>query len=331
MSFSVKNWIIGFVLLVVVSAIGIHTFMRFDQYTNTQSNTQLSGSVFQIEPSAYMVASDGDLGEADNGNVSAFEVVLRGASLIDPSEYEISYDELSRQANDGDAKAALVLGQRLQGCLRAPPPQTVEQFEAMMVGVRTEYTLPTKIDGVEVNVPINTSNPENVDLVARFAEQQYMDCNHFTVDQRAEFSSWLRIAAEGGAGVEALRAYGSSLPPQQSIAFLESAWHAGDVLALMNLSNSHRYLYENGDRPTGLVESYAAMFAYGMILTEATKGRLDQDVWQKSVDQFRAMSSSVTSKMHEHEIAEAQRMAVSMVKENENCCSHPMFNNFSTN
>lgn len=268
----------------------------------------------------------GEKGPTDSPNESAEQVILislRAADFIDPNSFPTDYASLAQLADDGDSRAAFVLGRLLRQCSTAPPPHDTNQLQIMLDEMQSTHQFPTYVDGKIVSMPILMDDPQNLSLMMDVVQQRYHECNDFTLEQRGEADVWLEKAVNEGAGLEALRAYAQTFPSAQRLSISQTAWKLGDALALMDMSFILSQQYRDGEYPRGNIEAYAAQLAHGMIVGAIAKSQRSPDEWQTQLQEFGKLLTMQFPSLRPHEIAEAEQLATRMIADNENCCIYP--------
>ena len=235
--------------------------------------------------------------------------------IVDKDEAPLAelYSQLRQEALAGDASAAFLLSTALNGCDFAYPDE-VSMNEAIDHLRRTgELRAPGTAEPTPIRPGSDISQVEE-DLFRR----PFRFCRGISLEQRAESTTWLKMAAEQGhpgAAIAYARKLGRS---NEAVRMYEIAWRDGKYDAAGQLAK----LYEQGkgtERAPDAVKALAYYYLYNKITLHRLQGATTPIRSRGYELERQDLDSRMASAAPEVRDA-AMRLAKQLLRENPNCC-----------
>lgn len=229
------------------------------------------------------------------------------------------HDKLATEAEDGNTEAAAQLANELSKCSIAP--RTSYDLDKALAQLKEERTFSSHYGSGNRVVQVTVS-PTYLPATTELIRKRYNECSGISDGQLSNLNKWLSQAAKGGdtRSLHALLRIHGRTP--EAFSLMKSAWDAGYV------SNGYgiAQMLALGIGESGYIgePQYISAYAYALITNQ---------VWGKAyeinnspvsgnriTDMEQALQSSFGNFMTSQEIIEAENLAVTLLRQNGNCC-----------
>ncbi len=237
----------------------------------------------------------------------------------------LGYDDLESMAMAGDADAAMVLFNRMRFCRAALPPISEEEFQSYLDRMHATYEIPVLRNNEIVYAYI--SNPTEATIVATADAfvRRYHACNDIPMENRGRAEEWLKTAIVNGAdSLSARLAFSRTLSGEERENLVLDIWREGEPLSLMELGAVKKQDFENGGDPSDLVKSAGYYAAFVQLASEAASQNSELPHLQKAYEKYRQLLDSEFAVLFPPQRQAAERFALALLDENQNCCVFPL-------
>ncbi len=241
---------------------------------------------------------------------------------LDWREYSTkTYAELRALAEAGNGHAAAMLAYGLGNCSYQPPPQSSDEIAAAAAEMRRTHLVPVYRDGVIDRMMDFNNSLESLDSQIDRYEKSAKRCSAFTVRQRAEWEYWTNIALVIGGPVFGFlhNNLQTSMDKDDYSQLMSDLWDAGDPTALFVLGGINKRAAWQDYDTLGQIRGYAYDLAILTLLIEF-ESEFGIPPNNQSLDARAKDLLSQRSRMHEHEIREAEKLAKEIIESNDSCC-----------
>ena len=237
----------------------------------------------------------------------------------------LGYDHLESMAMAGDADAAMVLFNRMRFCRAALPPISEEEFQSYLDRIHVTYEIPVLRNNEIVYAYI--SNPTEATIVATADAfvRRYHACNDIPMENRGRAEEWLKTAIVNGTdSLSARLAFSRTLSGEERENLVLEIWREGEPLSLMELGAVKKQDFENSGDPSDLVESAGYYAAFVQLASEAASQNSELPHLQKAYEKYRQLLDSEFAVLFPPQRQAAERFALALLDENQNCCVFPL-------
>ena len=285
---------------------------------------------FVDEGDVQFVAPSEDREKQSNGGAPAGISVVRKFRERARNEFPIDivglgYNDLESMALAGNADAAMVLFNRMRFCRSALPPISEEEFQSYLDRMHSTYEVPLLRNNEIVYAYISNPTEERIVATADMFVRQYHACNDIPMEHRGRAEEWLKTAIDNGAdSLSAKIEFARTLSGEERENLVLEIWREGEPLSLLDLGAAKKQDFENGGNPSDLVESAGYYAAFVQLAAEAVSQNSELPHLQEAYNTYRRLLDSEFSGLLPPQRQAAERFALALLNENQNCCVFPL-------
>ena len=285
---------------------------------------------FVDEGDVQFVAPSEDREKQSNGGAPAGISIVRKFRERARNEFPIDivslgYNDLESMALAGNADAAMVLFNRMRFCRSALPPISEEEFQSYLDRMHSTYEVPLLRNNEIVYAYISNPTEERIVATADMFVRQYHACNDIPMENRGRAEEWLKTAIDNGAdSLSAKIEFARTLSGEERENLVLEIWREGEPLSLLDLGAAKKQDFENGGNPSDLVESAGYYAAFVQLAAEAVSQNSELPHLQEAYNTYRRLLDSEFSGLLPPQRQAAERFALALLNENQNCCVFPL-------